>query len=82
MSPLRSGKWIWPAIIQDFLVEYRVELCKRRISHREMQKGVKKIPLLLLQLDPLLLCDSTLANLLGLKTSLPVKRLSEEGPVD
>lgn len=48
----------------------------------EMQKGSRRSPSSLILPQRLLLCDSTLANLLGLKTSLRVERLSEQGPAD
>lgn len=43
------------------------------------RRGSRRSPV---QLEPLLVRDSALADLLRLKTSLPVKRLSEQAPLD
>lgn len=55
---------------------------QRDAKKKRRKKGQEDPPSSLILLGPLPLCDSTLANLHGLKTSLQVKRLSEQGLLD
>lgn len=77
-----EGKKGYAGFISGFpaaaLNEHWTEKCKKN----ERKKGQADPPTWILLSHPLLLRDTTLANLHGVKTSLRVKRLSEQGLLD